>query len=128
MADLVGLGQSGDKRRINDRLIAREQSPPDHLCRRDNDPVHWVAMEPGGKRRHSCRHRQSDAQTLHQRGRRGRCQLLPQGELQCDVTEGIQRGNFPETDIRDPERFGRAGLPNHLRLCHREAWISAEPV
>jgi hypothetical protein len=54
-------------------------------------------------------------------GRRGRFQPLPQGKLQCDSTEGIQRGNFLDTDLRDPERFGRAGLPNYLRLCHREA-------
>ena len=34
MADHIGLGQSGDKRGINDTLIAREQGPPEHLCRR----------------------------------------------------------------------------------------------
>ena len=128
MADHVGLSQSGDKRGINDTLIAREQGPPEHLYRRENDSVSRVAMEPDGERRHRCRHRRSDAETLNQRGRRGRFQPLPQGKLQGDSTEGIQRGNFPETDIRDPERCGTAGLPNHLRLCHREAWISAEPV
>ena len=32
--DLTELGQSGDKRRINTTLIAREQGPPEHLCRR----------------------------------------------------------------------------------------------
>ena len=32
MADLVGLGQSGNKRRINDTLIAREQGPPEQSC------------------------------------------------------------------------------------------------
>jgi hypothetical protein len=57
MADHVGLGQSGDKRCVNDTLIAREQGPPEHLCRRDNDPVSRVAMEPDGKRCHRCRHR-----------------------------------------------------------------------
>jgi hypothetical protein len=81
MADHVGLGQRGDKRGINDTLIAREQGPPEHLCRRENDPVSWVAMEPDGKRRDRCRHRRSDAETLNQRGRRGRFQPLPQGKL-----------------------------------------------
>jgi hypothetical protein len=128
MADHVGLGQSRDKRCVNDTLIAREQGPPEHLCRRDNDPVSRVAMEPDGKRCHRCRHRRSDAETLNQRGRRGRFQPFPQGELQGNSTEGIQRGNFPEADIRDPERCGSAGLPNHLRLCYREAWVSTEPV
>ena len=31
-ADLVGLNQSGNKRRINDTLTAREQGPPEQSC------------------------------------------------------------------------------------------------
>jgi hypothetical protein len=30
--DLMGLGQCGDQRRINNTLITREQGPPKHLC------------------------------------------------------------------------------------------------
>jgi len=70
--DLRRLGQGGDKRCINNALIAREQGPPEHLCRRDDDPVSQVAMEPGRKCRHSCRNRRTDTETLDQWGRRCR--------------------------------------------------------
>ena len=84
--DLAGLDQSGDKRCINNTLITRQQGPPEHLCRRNNDPVSRVAMEPGRKRRHSCRNRRRDTETLDQRGRLCRFQPIPQGELQRDLS------------------------------------------
>ena len=66
--DLSGLSHNRDKGCINNALIAREQGPPEHLCRCDDDPVSRVTMEPGRQRRHGCRDRRRDTETLDQRG------------------------------------------------------------
>jgi hypothetical protein len=97
--DLSGLGHSGDKGCLNNSLIAREQGPPEHLCRCDDDPVSRVTMETGRQCRHGCRNRRSDTETLDQWGRHCRFQPITQGNPQRDPSEGIQCGNFPETDI-----------------------------